>query len=56
MAMTPRERLLALGVGVTVGLFGLQYGITPIYSGIQAKRELAEAAAADFDAAMTRAE
>ena len=49
--MTPRERLLALGVGVTVGLFGLQYGITRIYNGLQAKRDLAEAAEADFEKA-----
>lgn len=38
MAMSPRERILAIGVGAAVGLFGLQYGISSINSTLTAKR------------------
>ncbi len=47
MAMTPRERLLAIGVGATVSLFGLQYGFSSIRSSLrdkQAELEVAEQA------------
>jgi Putative Ig domain len=45
MAMSPRERVLAIGVGATIGLFGLQYGFSSINATLAAKRtqvELAE--------------
>jgi hypothetical protein len=38
MAMTPRERILAIGVGATIGLFGLQYGLSSINATLAAKR------------------
>jgi hypothetical protein len=49
--MTPRERLLALGVGTTVGLFGALLGFTKIRDSLQAKQELAASAEADFEQA-----
>lgn len=44
MAMTPRERILAVGVGATIGLFGLQYGISSISSTLADKRSQVAAA------------
>ena len=44
MAMSPRERILAIGVGATIGLFGLQYGISSINSTITAKQAQVDAA------------
>lgn len=49
--MTPRERILALGVGATIGLFGLQIGITKMRNALSAKQELAAAAQSDFEKA-----
>lgn len=49
MAMTSRERLLAIGVGVTVGLLGLQYGISSISAKLTAKQALIDAARKDAD-------
>ena len=43
--MSPRERILAIGVGATIGLFGLQYGFSSINSTLAAKR--AQVAAAE---------
>lgn len=45
MAMTPRERILAIGVGATIGLFGLQYGFSSIKSTLAAKQAQVDAAA-----------
>ncbi len=36
--MTPRERLLAIGVGATVSLFGIQYGVSTIRGSMSAKQ------------------
>lgn len=55
MAITKRERYLAIGVGVVVGLFGLQTVISSINSRWQAKQELVDSARADW-AAMQRIE
>ena len=49
MAMTPRERILAIGVGATIGLLGLQYGISSITSSINAKQAQIDAAQASVD-------
>lgn len=35
--MTPRERILAIGVGATIGLLGLQYGFSSLLASINAK-------------------
>lgn len=51
MAMTPRERLLALGVGATVGLFGVQYAISSVRGSLLQKQINAEAAQADYEEA-----
>ena len=51
MAMTKRERYLAIGVGVVVGLFGLQTAIGSINSRWQAKQDLVDSARADWEAA-----
>ncbi len=42
--MTPRERVLAIGVGATIGLFGLQYGFSSINSTLAAKQAQVDAA------------
>ena len=47
--MTPRERILAIGVGATIGLLGLQYGISSITSTITAKQVQIDAAQASVD-------
>ena len=47
--MTPRERILAIGVGATIGLLGLQYGISSITSSITAKQAQIDAAQASVD-------
>ncbi len=44
MAMSPRERILAIGVGATIGLFAIQYGISSINSTLAAKRSQVAAA------------
>lgn len=49
--MTKRERYLAIGVGVVVGLFGLQTAIGSINSRWQAKQDLVDSARADWEAA-----
>ncbi len=49
MAMTKRERILALGVGVTIGLFAVQYGFNSLKNSLQQKQDLADAAQAEFD-------
>ncbi len=50
MAMTSRERILAIGVGVTVGLFALQYGISSLSGKLTAKQALIDSARKDADA------
>ena len=50
MAMTQRERFLAIGVGVVVGLFGLQAIVSSIGSRWQAKQDLVDSARADWEA------
>lgn len=49
MAMSPRERILAIGVGVTVGLLGLQYGISSVSAKLTAKQAQIDAARKDAD-------
>ncbi len=49
MAMTRRERILAIGVGATIGLLGLQYGISSLNSTIAAKQVQIDAAQASVD-------
>ncbi len=49
MAMTQRERFLAMGVGTVIGLFGLQYGINSIRDDLQLKQERVEAARLERD-------
>ena len=49
MAMTSRERVLAIGVGVTVGLLTLQYGISSVSARLTAKRAQIDAARKDAD-------
>lgn len=44
MAMTQRERYLAIGVGLVVGAFGLQYVVNSMRSSLQMKQDLADAA------------
>lgn len=50
MAMTKRERLLAIGVGVAVGLFGLQTAVSSVSNRWQAKQDLVDSARADWEA------
>ena len=50
MAMTKRERYLAMGVGVVVGLFGLQAIVSSVNSRWQAKQDLVDSARADWEA------
>jgi len=49
MAMTSRERILAIGVGVTVGLLGLQYGISSFSAKLTAKQARIDTARKDAD-------
>ncbi len=49
MAMTQRERYLAMGVGVVVGLFGVQYVVNSIRNSLQQKQDLVDAARAESD-------
>lgn len=49
MAMTKRERFLAIGVGVVVGLFGLQTVVSGIGSRWQAKQDLVDTARAEME-------
>ncbi len=49
MAMTQRERFLAMGVGVVVGLFGVQYVVNSIRTSLQEKQDLVDAARAESD-------
>lgn len=44
--MTPRERILAIGVGATIGLLGLQYGVSTQLSKIKAKQNQIDVAQA----------
>lgn len=46
MAMTPRERVLAFGVGATIGLLGLQYGFSSLIATLNAKEVQIDAAQA----------
>ncbi len=50
MAMSPRERVLAIGVGVTVGLFALQYGFSSFTTKLREKQALIDRARSDVDA------
>jgi hypothetical protein len=49
--MTPRERILAMGVGAAVGLFGLQYSIMNIRGSLDAKQVAVDNAQAELDKA-----
>ncbi len=49
MAMTQRERYLALGVGVVVGLFGANYAFTTVRETINNKQDLVDAARKESD-------
>ncbi|MCA9134371.1 MAG: hypothetical protein KDA45_14480 [Planctomycetales bacterium] len=49
MAMTQREKYLALGVGVVVGLFAVQYAFQSVRGKLQAKQALVEAARSEHD-------
>ncbi len=53
MAMSPREKLLAIGVGLTLGLFGVQYGISTIVKQITDKQALIDSARAEADGLQT---
>jgi hypothetical protein len=44
MALTQRERYLAMGVGLVVGLFGAQYAVSTLSGQLQAKQALVDAA------------
>lgn len=44
MAMTQRERYLAIGVGVVVGLFGVQYTVSSLRGHLDAKQQKIRAA------------
>ena len=47
--MNQREKILAIGVGATVGLFGLQYCYSSLRSSLNDKRALVESARTDAD-------
>ncbi len=47
MAMSPRERVLAIGVGVTVGLLALQYGFSSLTSTLREKQNQIDRAQSD---------
>lgn len=49
MAMTQRERYLALGVGVVVSLFAANYGFTYVRENLQIKQDLVDAARKESD-------
>jgi len=49
MAMTQRERYLAMGVGVVVGLFGVNYAFTTVRAGLQYKQDLVDLARKESD-------
>jgi hypothetical protein len=49
MAMNQRERYLAIGVGVVVGLFAVQYGFNSVRGKLQAKQDLVDAARNESD-------
>ncbi len=49
MAMTQRERYLAMGVGVVVGLFGANYAFTTVRETLQHKQDLVDAARKESD-------
>lgn len=47
--MTPRERVLAIGVGAVVGLFALQYSFTSLRKKLDDKRAQVEAASSELE-------
>jgi Putative Ig domain len=53
MAMNPREKLLATGVGLTIGLFGLQYGFSTIRKQFNDKQALIDSARSEADSLQT---
>lgn len=52
--MNQREKILAIGVGATIGLFGLQYGYSSLRNSLNNKQALVESARTEADNLQTR--